>query len=89
MPAETHSASSETMPVLEELTSLSESDVAAKLQGFSSEVVEQLFNTLIVRLDTLAERSDDPKASEEYDRVNTVLDQVKARRGFQTMNEAV
>ncbi|MDD5040851.1 MAG: hypothetical protein PHX87_01730 [Candidatus Peribacteraceae bacterium] len=87
MSTETHVPSTETQPNVEEFASLSSADVAVKLRQCSAEAVEQFFHALIVRLDTLAERSDAPQASQEYDRVSAILDQVKERRGFHAMEE--
>lgn len=71
-----------------ELDSLPAGAVADQLEECSTETVEQLFNLLICRLDALAEtaQSADPvSTSAEYERVNALLDQVQARRGFRAV----
>lgn len=89
MSTETHSSSVEAQPTIEQLALSSDAEVASTLERCSAAVIEQLLGTLITRMDVLARDPDQPEHSGQYDRLNAVLDQVRARRGYQSMDEAV
>jgi len=89
MPTETQSSSAEAQSTIEQLALSSDANIACSLEQCSAEVLEQVFNALIVRLDALAQNPDQPGHSEQYDRLSAVLDQVRTRRGFQAMDEAI
>ena len=89
MTTETQPSSADVQLILAQLVASPDADIVATLEQCSAEVIEQLLGTLITQMDALAQDPDQPEHSEQYDRLNAVLDQVRAQRGFQSMDEAV